>query len=89
MAAVGARPGLSLQQTDAAGKRLELLREVVAGLGHLAIMANVADPGPRQEMRDIQAMARAIGLAVTTLELRRAEDIAPAFDGLKARAEAL
>jgi putative tryptophan/tyrosine transport system substrate-binding protein len=34
--------GLSLQQTDVAGKRLELLREVVPGLRHLAIMANVS-----------------------------------------------
>src|SRR5262245_23507814 len=37
--------GLSLQQTDAAGKRLALLREVVPGLRHLAILANVSAPG--------------------------------------------
>jgi putative ABC transport system substrate-binding protein len=52
-------------------------------------MANVADPGPMLEMHDVQAMARAIGLAVTTLEIRQAEDIATVFEGLKARAEAL
>src|SRR5258705_3673979 len=33
--------GLSIQSTDLAGKRLELLREVVPGLRRLAIMANV------------------------------------------------
>jgi putative ABC transport system substrate-binding protein len=33
--------GLSLQQTDAAGKRLELLREVIQGVRQLAILANV------------------------------------------------
>jgi putative ABC transport system substrate-binding protein len=81
--------GLSLQQTDAAGKRLELLREVVPGLGQLAIMANAADPGPMIEMREVQAMARALGLEVTTFEIRRAEDIAPVFEGLKGRAAAL
>ena len=32
-----------------------------------AIMANVADPGPMLEMHDVQAMARAIGLAVTII----------------------
>src|SRR5262244_2271247 len=32
--------GLSVQQTDTAGKRLELLREVIPGLRHLAIIAN-------------------------------------------------
>jgi putative ABC transport system substrate-binding protein len=81
--------GLSLQQTDAAGKRVELLREVVPGLGQLAIMANVADPGPMLEMREVQAMARALGLKVTTFEIRRTEDIAPAFERLKGHTEAL
>jgi putative ABC transport system substrate-binding protein len=81
--------GLSIQQTDTAGKRLELLREVVPGLGRLAIMANVADPGPMLEMREVQAMARALGLEVTTFEIRRSEDIAPAFEALAGRAEAL
>ena len=38
--------GLSTQQTDLAGKRLELLREVVPGLRRLAIMANVDYPAP-------------------------------------------
>jgi putative ABC transport system substrate-binding protein len=33
--------GLSLQYTDLAGKRLELLREAIPRLGRLAIMANV------------------------------------------------
>ena len=36
--------GLSIQPTDLAGKRLELLREIVPGLRRLAIMANVGNP---------------------------------------------
>ena len=35
--------GLSFQQTDLAGKRLELLREVVPGLRRLAILANAGN----------------------------------------------
>jgi putative ABC transport system substrate-binding protein len=81
--------GLSLQQTDAAGKRLDLLREVIPGLSQLAIMANAADPGPMLEMREVQAMALTLGLEVTTFEIRRTEDIAPVFEGLKGRAAAL
>jgi putative ABC transport system substrate-binding protein len=81
--------GLSLQQTDAAGKRLELLREFVPGLRHLAILANVSAPGSVLEMREVQAAARTLGLEATTLEIQRAQDIVPSFETLNDRAEAL
>ena len=81
--------GLSSQSADTAGKRLELLREVVPGLRRLAIMANVGYPGAVLEMREVHAAARTLGLEVTTLEIRRADDIARAFETLKSRAEAL
>jgi putative ABC transport system substrate-binding protein len=81
--------GLSMQQTDAAGKRLQLLREVVPGLRHLAILANVSAPGSVLEMREVEAAARTLGLEVITLEIQRAEDIVPSFDTLEDRAEAL
>jgi putative tryptophan/tyrosine transport system substrate-binding protein len=81
--------GLSLLGTDLAAKRLELLREVVPGLRRLAIMANSAQRAPAVEMREVQATARTLGLEVVTSELRRPEDIAPAFEALTGRAEAL
>jgi putative tryptophan/tyrosine transport system substrate-binding protein len=40
-------------------------------------------------MRQAEAAARTLGLETASLEIRRAEDIAPAFEGLKGRAEAL
>jgi len=81
--------GLSVQFTDLAGKRVELLREVVPGLRRLAIMVNVDDPGAVLDMREVQATASTLGLDVVTLEIRRAEDIAPAFETLKDRVDAL
>jgi len=81
--------GLSMQQTDAAGKRLQLLREVVPSLRHLAILANVSAPGSVLEMGEVEAAARTLGLEAITLEIRRAEDIVPSFDTLEDRAEAL
>jgi putative ABC transport system substrate-binding protein len=81
--------GLSLQQTETAGKRLELLREVVPGLGRLAILANVGNPKSVLEMGEVQTAARTLGLEVITLEIRRGADIVPAFEALKGRAEAL
>jgi putative ABC transport system substrate-binding protein len=81
--------GLSSQTADLAAKRLGLLREVVLGLRRLAIMGNVGNPFTVREMREVQAAASTLDLDVATPEIRRAEDIAPAFDALKGRADAL
>jgi putative tryptophan/tyrosine transport system substrate-binding protein len=81
--------GVSIQQPDVAGKRLELLREVVPGLRRLAILANIGSDAAVLEMREVQAAARTLGLEVSTLEIRRADDIATAIQALKERAEAL
>jgi ABC-type uncharacterized transport system substrate-binding protein len=81
--------GLSNQAADADSKRLELLREGVPGLRQLAILANAGYSAGVLEMREVEAAAHTFGLEVTTLEIRRAEDIAPAIEGLKGRAEAL
>ena len=81
--------GLSLQAAEIAGKRLELLREVVPGLRRLAILANVGSPLAVLEMREVQATARTLSFDVATSEIRRADDIAPAFDALKGRGDAL
>jgi putative tryptophan/tyrosine transport system substrate-binding protein len=77
--------GLSNQSADLAGKRVEHLREVVPGLRRLAVLANVSNPVSGVEMGEVQAL----GLDVVTLEIRRGEDIAPAFETLKGRAQAL
>jgi putative tryptophan/tyrosine transport system substrate-binding protein len=81
--------GLSNQATDLTSKRIELLREVVPGLRQLAILANVDNPGSVLEMGEVQAAARTLGLEVDTFEIRRAEDITPAFEALGRRADAL
>jgi putative ABC transport system substrate-binding protein len=81
--------GLSLQQTDVASKRVELLREVVPGLRRLAILANVGNANVVLELGEVQAATRTLGLEAAIAEIRRAEDIVPAFEALKGRAEAL
>jgi putative ABC transport system substrate-binding protein len=85
----GNATGLSIQGTDTVGKRVELLRDVIPGLRRLAIMANVDNSAVVLELRQVQAVARTLGLEVTTLEIRRAEDITPAVEALKSRADAL
>ena len=81
--------GLSLQFTDIAGKRLEFLREIVPGLRRLGIMANIRYPGAVLESREVQAMARTLGLEIARVEIERPEDIPIVFKTLRSRAEAL
>jgi putative ABC transport system substrate-binding protein len=81
--------GLSIQSTEAAGKRVEILRELVPRLRHLAIMADFTTPGSVLEMGEVQAAARPLGIEVAPLPIQRAEDIGPAFATLKGRVEAL
>jgi len=81
--------GLSVQATELAGKRLEFARELVPQLHRLAIMFNVGNAQTVLEMGETQAAARMLGLEVAPFVIQRAEDIAPAFQGLKTRADAL
>jgi putative ABC transport system substrate-binding protein len=81
--------GLSSQATDLAGKRVELLREVVPNLRRLAIMANVGYPAAVLDMREAEAAARLLGLEAVTSEIRRAEDIASGLEAVRDRADAL
>jgi putative ABC transport system substrate-binding protein len=81
--------GLSIQTTDTADKRLELLGEVVSNFRRLAIMANSGAAGAVLEMREVQKAAQKLGLEVTTLEIRRANVITPAIEALKGHVDAL
>ncbi len=81
--------GLSGQQTDTTGKRLELLREVLPSLRRLAVLANVGSSYAVLEMREVEAMARPLGLDPAIVEIRSVEEIAPSIESLKGRVEAL
>ena len=82
--------GLSLQQTDLAGKRLELLREIVPGVRRVASMGNASSPMIVRELQEVESTGRSLGLDVATLEVGKRDDIHPAFEAaLKFRADAL
>jgi putative tryptophan/tyrosine transport system substrate-binding protein len=81
--------GLSNQAVDLAGKRLELLREVIPSLRRIAIMANRDSPQAALEMGEAYTSASVLGLEAVKLEIRRAEDVANAFAAVKGRTEAV
>ena len=81
--------GLSLQSSDIAPKRIEILREAIPGLGRLAVLANAGYPGAARELAAVQEIARKLGLAVSALDIHRADDIAPEIQSLKGSPKAL
>ena len=81
--------GMSIQQSDTTGKRIELLREVVPKLTRLAVMANAGAPGAVLEMRQVLATARSLGLEVTPVEVRQADEIFQAVEALEGRVDAI
>jgi putative ABC transport system substrate-binding protein len=81
--------GLSIQGPDTVGKRLELLREAVPTLRRLAVMGNVDNSGVILELQEVYETARSLGLDLVTAEIRRAEDIEPAFQALIGRSDAV
>ena len=81
--------GISIQQSELIGKRLELLREVRPHLRRLVIMANAGYAMPVLEAQEAKATARALGLEAARLEIWGSEDIAPAFEAIRGKAAAL
>ena len=85
----GNATGLSMQASDAVGKRLELLRELLPDLRRLATIGNVDYRATVHEIAEVRAASRTLGLDVDVLEIRRAEDIAGTFPALKSGSQAL
>jgi len=81
--------GLSIQQPDLVGKRLELLREAIPQLRRLAILANAGYAEPMLEAERVKSTAQALGLEAARLGIWRPQDIAPAFETLRNKADAL
>ena len=81
--------GLSNLSADLNDKRLGLIREIFPNLARLAILINAVYSGVVDELGEFERTARKPGIEIIPLSVRSAEDIAPAFEGLKGRAQAL
>jgi ABC-type uncharacterized transport system substrate-binding protein len=85
----GNTTGLATVGDELAGKRLELLREVIPHLSRLTIMGNVTNRFTLLEMGQLRNAAGALDVDVTLSEIRRAQDIVGAFQAINSRQEAL
>jgi putative ABC transport system substrate-binding protein len=81
--------GISIEQTELIRKRLALLREVMPHLRRLVIMANAGYAMPVLEAQEAKATAQALGLEAARPEIWRSEDITPAFEAIRGKADAL
>ena len=82
--------GLSFQSTDLAGKRVDLLHAVIPQMKRLAVLGNAGNRNVVLEISEVASAAQKLGLQVARSEIRRSEDILPAFENLKtAGADAL
>jgi putative ABC transport system substrate-binding protein len=81
--------GISIQQPVLIGKRLELLRKAIPEIRRLAIMVDAGYAEPVLEADNVKTTARALGLEAARLEVWQPQDIAPAFEAIKGKADAL
>ena len=82
-------PDCRVQHPDTAGKRLEILREIVPGFRRLAVLLEPGNPFSVVEFEEVSTAARTLGLEVIPFEIRRAGEIAPAFKSIRSRAQAI
>jgi putative ABC transport system substrate-binding protein len=81
--------GLSSQSPDVAGKRLELMREIIPGMHQLAVLADIDNPFVKLDVSHLREAGAGFGIEIATFEMRQGEDIDPAFQALKSRSQAL
>ncbi len=81
--------GLSNMASDLTGKQVEILREVMPGLRQIGILTNIGYKSATLQRDEVAAAARSLSVEVIAADILRAQDIIPAFEILKGRAEAL
>jgi putative ABC transport system substrate-binding protein len=74
--------GLSNFGRDVAGKRLQLLKEIVPGLSRVALLINSDHPTTPVFIEVMQAAADQLGLVLQTFDARSLEEIEPALDAM-------
>jgi putative ABC transport system substrate-binding protein len=82
--------GLSLQTDELAGKRLELLTEIVPGLARVAVLSNPLNPSIAASVEQTKAAAQSLGIEIHVLEVPGPDQFESAFAAVtRARAGAL
>ena len=82
--------GLSAIVTELYAKRVGLLRELLPGAIRLAALFNMSNPAVPPQWKEVETAARSVGIQSQLLDVRRPEDLGPAFESaIRQRADAL
>ncbi len=74
--------GLSSIAPELEGKRLELLREIIPKLSHIAVLWNPVNPFHNASLKQAQAAAQTLRMKVQSVAVRTREDLDDAFASL-------
>jgi putative ABC transport system substrate-binding protein len=77
---VGNITGLSAFVTDLMAKRVELLRDMIPGLSRVGALLNMSNASQPSQWTEIDNTARTIGIQSQLFDVRKAADLAPAFE---------
>ena len=78
----GRGTGVSTLNSELAGKRMQLLRQVAPGLRRVAFLMNPANPLDARMLQETQSAARALGVEVIVVSARNASELDEAFTSL-------
>jgi putative ABC transport system substrate-binding protein len=76
----GNMTGMTHMAAEMNGKRLEILREILPDLQHVALIANPEHPGEQLERRYCEEVAGRLGLSLSYFPTRTAPDLTAAFE---------
>jgi ABC-type uncharacterized transport system substrate-binding protein len=86
----GNTTGFSCIHSELAGKRVEMLKELLPDLKQVAVLYNPTDPNKRLEFEQVRDVAKRMQASAHAFEVTKAEQIESAFDAMTAqRAEAV
>src|SRR5215475_14378943 len=75
--------GLSLSAPELSGKRLELLKEAVPAIAHVAVLANPANPSIAAHLRETQRAAQALQVQLHLVEVQGPQELDHAFAAIR------
>jgi putative ABC transport system substrate-binding protein len=82
--------GLTSLNTELIAKRVQLLKETIPRVQRIAVLIEMGNSAAASQWSAVQQAAQSMGLRAQLLDVRKAEDLQPAFEAaIKQRAEVL